>query len=56
MNSTHERKTHPLRDLTKGEAAEEATYKHQLIRSWAKRPGETWEKKLEREERENAED
>ena len=56
MSKEHGRKVHALRDLTKSEASEEAIYKRQLMRSWGRRPGGTWIKKLEREEMENAEE
>ena len=45
-----------LRRLTKAQAAEEEIYRKQLISSWAKRPGETWEDKYKREQAEDSDD
>jgi len=52
MSKEHGRKVHAMRELTKSEASEEAIYRRQLKASWGRRPGETWNKKLEREETE----
>lgn len=56
MKQSSSEKQIRLRKLTKGQVIEEEAYRSQLKRSWARRPGETWEEKLKREQAEDSDE